>query len=303
VADELGLNLEGAEPVAPILPSPPVAPTQPLERVTLPAPLVPPQPPVAPAPEPTLPETLGDPWKISMLIIVLGLIALFAALLDAFWKLIRWGFGPLLPRSRRNPPPAETWLQWLSNSLGTAFQGIDPDVGQSFHKSANLLNHLGDELLRGAQVSHQTAAQVKGVRGRQATQTATEHATAQQTRRVAHEQTALQHAQTARDARSRQAEQTTQGQIDGLTHHVTHVLEPELEALRDRIPNLEHGATVAWDEIKKHEELLGLGALTAATATALGRLGAGWTRCENNKSLGDAMCGADSNLARRLNSK
>lgn len=299
---EIGIPFGEPDQVAPQIPIGPhpriTAPPKP------PAPVPPPAPAPTPAPAPEPEPTLGEAWpelgKLSWLIVLLGLIALASALVDVLNTFLRWVLGPLYARTGRRQATPEQFTQWLTDPLGRSFQGLDADIGQSFNKLGQLTTRTGGAILAGQQVSYQIAVKLSRVQQHGSTTD----------KQVAHTRQQAQAAQAAAQEAAQTAEQTAKRtattehalhqQVQGLTHHITHVIEPELDALRHKIPQLERGATTAWDEIKKHDEALGLGALTAATALGLSRLGAGWTRCETNQRIGRFLCGSPPDLVRSL---
>ena len=239
--------------------------------------------------------------NLALLIMALALASALKDLNDFFNWIFRtlWNLG--FPH--RNPPqiPLLPFSQAFSNSLGNSIAGIDADVGLSFQKLATLQGGVGDFLLQIAAYAHASAAAISGVKG---TGAALRHEALQARERARNESQAVTDLQTqTQTLRSRTEAQNAaqQAQIDHLTTHVTTVLEPELARLRHLIPALERGSLDAWDLLKQHEEALGASAFTAATALALGRLGADWSTCENNQQLGNALCGpTGSSLARLL---
>lgn len=292
-------------PIPPLVlrPSPPAPPVE-GPPITLPEPPAEPAPapapPVVVPPEPTSPEALPDLGVLAALIVLLGLIALASALVDFFNWLARRLLGPLFPRSNTKPLDTQTMLQPLSNALGKWEQGIDSNIGLSFQKLAAMTNRVGRAILAAEQAVYHVAARLAGLsheqahQGQRITAAQARAQTAQHAASEAQRQTAVE------QHRATQREQALAQQVHGLTHHITHVLEPELEGLRHKIPALEKGVGTAWDEIRKHEEALSIAGVTAATAVALGRLGGDWIRCESNRLLGRANCGSNSDLWRRL---
>ncbi len=267
-------------------PNPPVV-TGPKIEIT---PLVPsPQPLRQPAPPAKPPATQGgltDFWLFVMIFVAFGLAALANALTD-FLNWLRLALlGPIL-RSRTPPKldPAQV-TQALTAPLGEAIQTADPAVGGSFAQLGSLAAEVGHEIAANAQVAAQTAEHLSVLDGSQTGLKRTVGHTATQTRQAV---VTLQRQQHASDVR-----QTAQIQ------HVTHLIEPELEALRHEIPQLRKGLTTAWTEIRKHEELLGAAGMAAGVGGALTAIGASWIECEANKILGKAACGKGPNFWRKL---
>jgi hypothetical protein len=296
---DIGIPIEGDHGLnAPYIPTPPHPP------IGLPAPPVTPspepgpapEPAPAPEPEPTLGQAMPDLGNIAWLLVLLGLIAVAVALVDFFNWLFRSMLGPLWPRSGSKTVTAPKLTQALSNSLGQHFDGLDGELGQSFQKLAQLTTGLGGAILAGEKVSYQIAVKLARVQGHAVRTDATAASARQQAKAAQATATEARQSAITAAATAAAANQTLQGRLDDLTHHVTRVLEPELEHLRHKIPELEKGAIVTWDEIKKHDLLLGAGAMTAAVAAGLGHLGGSWIRCENNQDLGKKLCGTDPGL-------
>lgn len=274
-----------------------------------PTPAPEPQPGPTPAPPPVIPEppsaptspgALPDLGWLAALIVLFGLIALAKALVDFFNWLFRRMLGPLAKKSNRTPLTTKALLQPLSNHLGTWEQGIDAHLGLSFQKLASIETRIGRAIVAAAQTGYQVAVRVARLEHHSRVQDHVAHAQGQ---RIASTQHTARHAVTQAETerkRSVAGEHSIQMQVNALTHHVTHVMEPELEQLRHRIPSLEKGATDTWDEIKKHEGMLSIAGITALTAVALEKLGGSWIRCEANQLLGRANCGGNSDLMRRI---
>lgn len=283
---------------APLRPSfpPPVKPPAP--PIGVPVPVPPPEPAPVPAPVPVLPPDPGNPEAVpdlgilALLIVVLGLIALAAALVDLFKWLFRFMLGPLASRSRSQSLTTARLQQAVSNYLGNAYTGVDAHVGISFAKLGAMVGRTGGAILATERRVYTVVTHLSRLeRG----QTALKLDNTTTNARVQSAQHTAVHAETraATEAtRAQTQEQVLTARLLALETHVTKLLEPELERLRAQIPHLEKGQTIAFDRLQKHEEALGIGPLTAATAVALGRLGADWASCETSRSAGEALCGA-----------
>lgn len=285
-----------------VIPSPPLpGPSPGPEPAPEPSPAPTPAPPApAPPPIPTVPGGLPDLGWLAALLVIFGLIALAKALADFFNWLFRKMLGPLAPKSGGQTLTTKALLQPLSNALGQYEQGIDTQLGLSFQRLASIETRVGRAILSAEQTLYQVTSHLIQLRDNTKAQSATVQAQGQ---RIA----VAQHAAAVADARAAteqhraiRIEGAQQMQLNALTHHVTHVLEPELEALRHRIPALEKGAATTASELRKHSAALSIAGITAATAVALDRLGGGWIRCEANKLLGRANCSNGSDLWRKL---
>jgi hypothetical protein len=285
-----------------LIPTPPT-PEPPVITPT-PPPVVPEPPPVPVPPTdvigPQSPGGLPELGILATLLLILALIALGSALNEFF----NWLFRRMLnPFSRFGKPPTNTapqFTQKLSNALGNAYVGIEGEIGASFTKLATLEGRRSHIIVKAASVVHQIAQRIARLEGyTQATNAAQQQA--KQDTAAAAAQAARAGALAAQTATALTHEHgSVTARLTALEQHVTHLIEPELEALRDRIPKLEHGATVAWDEIVKHEALLGEAAVTALVAGGISRIGADWIKCEANNLLGKAACRKGPDLFRKL---
>jgi hypothetical protein len=286
-------------PLAPKITAPPVRPKPP----PAPGPIVEPAPIPVPAPAPpgpSVPEAVPDLGKMSGLIVLLGLLALLVALTE----MLNWAFKvALYPFTRGRAAPQftpKTLGQGISSTLGNWEAKIDADIGLSFHKLAEMVDRGVADVGLVTKLVQTLAARLVALEG---TSPRVAHAAQAAAAAAAAAQTTATHASAAAAttaAHSGRVEGGLQGQIDALTHHVTHLIEPELDTLRSAIPALEHGASTAWDEIVKHERLLGEAAMAAAVAAGLSRIGAGWVACEANQLLGQATCRRGPNAVKNL---
>ena len=78
------------------------------------------------------------------------------------------------------------------------------------------------------------------------------------------------------------------------------VLEPSIAGLRARTKALEHGAVRTFDWIRAHPGTLAATAFAGAVAAALTKLGGGWIRCKNWRSIGKHVCGLPNALIEAL---
>jgi hypothetical protein len=256
--------------------------------------------PVPPEPETDLGEGLPDLNILALLLAALGLAALAKALSDFLNWLNRTFLGRLFRQAGSPQVTPEQITQPLTNALGQQVTPVDSQLGTSFTKLGQLVAQLGTWIKTETQIAATLARKQRALEGHVSASTARANAAGQEAAAAAATAAgAVTKAQTTATAAA-QAEHAQGSEIDQLTEHVHHVIEPELEALRHAIPELQKGATATWDELAKHSEALGLAGLTAGVATVLGRLGAGWTTCDNNGALGKAYCGMPGNLMRDL---
>lgn len=85
----------------------------------------------------------------------------------------------------------------------------------------------------------------------------------------------------------------TRAQVTVLKHAATVALPGAIGQLRDRDRSLGRLFDRLAKRVKRHERLLGAGAMAAAVAYALARLGGTWIRCGNARKAGRVLCGMD----------
>lgn len=257
--------------------------------------------PLRPSP-PEAPDTTAVPdlAKLAILIIVLGLIAFAKAITDFMNWLFRLLLGPLWPKTGRKQVSPQNLTQGLSNALGTEFQKLDSELGMNLARMADTAGFIGQALYQlgvAVQLAAETIARLEGRTGHNETVT---NALRQQQQADRQKLTTTQAQVAAQGQHDAAALKAVREDLHRLHEHVTRVIEPELDGLRHAIPQLEKGAVSLWGEVEKHSEAIGITGATAMTAAALARLGGSWIRCDNTRALGEAACGMDSNLIRRL---
>jgi len=77
----------------------------------------------------------------------------------------------------------------------------------------------------------------------------------------------------------------TRSQVKALRHSIAVTIPGEFAGLRHRTRKVEDAVERDWTMLKRHERLLGIGALTGVVAIALSRLGASWVRCSSARSF------------------
>lgn len=277
------------EPV-PLAPSPPVTPpTEPISE------------PLAPVePEPGVPQTLPELGKLALLILILAFIALAKAFTDFLNWLFQRVLGPLFPKTSGTPLDPTEVTQSLSNALGATAQSIDGEIGASFSKMAQTTNRVGSTIVAVASSVYTVAA---GLARLEASSGEAGKAAATASASAAQAQLTATHAAAAAAVTAKalpHAIEAVQTQNREAITHITHVIEPELDALRSRIHELEKGATSSWDLLTQHGEALGIDAMTATAGIALAKLGGSWIECEAAKMLGKAACSSGAGTIKNL---
>lgn len=95
-------------------------------------------------------------------------------------------------------------------------------------------------------------------------------------------------------------ERWTYPKVKALEHEVGTVVEPDIQALKDRATTLEDQAIRVYKDAAGVWHAVSTDALAAAVALALPALGLQWARCGNVGGAGRALCGLGSDLVSAL---
>ena len=305
--DPFGIGITPTGPEPPTLPGITVPPTtEPTvgETVAPPAPSPTPAPPEAPV-EPAEPDQGKSGGKfdlidLALMLVLLGIIALFVSLTGFFNWLIKQTLGRLFNAAGK-PQLSEIQVgQSLSNTLGTQFAGLDAQFGIAFTELGQDIAGIGQAIYNAEQTLFQAVSKLANL---EQSHVATRAKAVQQSGSadVQTTQATFGQAKTKQTAdQGLKVADATQQQFQALVKHITEIIDPELEALRHRIPQLEKGHESIWDEIARHSDALGIAGVTAGVAAGLAQLGGTWIRCENTKAIGESLCGSNGNLLKDL---
>lgn len=300
------IGIPAPPPVVPE-PAPPISPEPPPEKppvddkgvVT---------PPIQPAPpvEPEIPPSGGggggfpDLLDLAALLLVLGIVAMlfyFTGLANFILRLVWSAFG----RSDSAPQLNQQQLgQPVSNLLAPYVMKRDAQFGADFAQMGATVARVGRAILAAEEtIFHavQHFLPLEGAVANAGRQSAhlSGRVSRQEAAQAAQARTAAQAQVNSRLRADRLAERLT-----AVEAHVTALQQTQTRTVIPALANLEKTTGVAWDEIRKHGEELGAAGLALGVAAALGTLGAGWTRCDNNAQLGQAQCGLPRNLLKDL---
>lgn len=244
------------------------------------------------AEETALGEALPDVGRSTAFIVVIGLIGIASAFVQALFGIAEGALGWVPWLGSKVTAPLQSIEQRLINALGAVEANIDQEMGRSFHTMARLVHQIPQDIAVGAVVLYHLAARgtthtVKVVEHTLRIKTVTEVATGAS--QIAQE--ALNHADTA--ARSAEhAEGVLRHEIASVAADVEGAIVPSVKALQAATIKLEKGLADSWELLQKHEEAIGIGAITAATAIALDELGIGQLRCASNRTFSKGLCEA-----------
>lgn len=183
-------------------------------------------------------------------------------------------------------------VSWLAQGAAHA----DAQMGAALHELARVVDWLGEEIRRHANLIELLA----GVLGGSAGVALLSRVEGSLVRRIGGVEAtvvgALRRLGVAEDRLARGIGADVLPRIRSLDRELAHVIEPEVDALRARARELEDGALRTFRWIKAHPNALASAAFAGAVAWALARLGAGWTRCNNWNKIGKHVCGLPTNL-------
>jgi hypothetical protein len=238
--------------------------------------------------------------RLALLIVALGLLEGMSAITNFINWAIREALGPFGFLAGIVQFSLDQVLQPFSNYLSEAEGAIDNEIAISFHKIAQIWITAGKTLLGLATSTFQLGERLGAdLAAHTGTQVIVEKITGAE--KVVDR--TINHYETKVEKIIEQAPRVEHVITQGATvtvHEITHLIEPELEALRDRIGKLEKGAAILWDEAKEAGEGFGISALTAATAAGLAGLGGSWIECEASQLFGRGICNIGPNAIRNL---
>lgn len=196
--------------------------------------------------------------------------------------------------------PLHSIEQKLTDELGAAVAGLDHRMALAWYKLASLAEKIGHEIMANAATLANVAAFIAGLPGYDQWRAfilkvkALAAWTEKQAVGAAH---TIANAVTAQLAR---LEHWTRSQVTALRHSIAVTIPNSIAGLRKRTRVLEREAERDWNLLKKHERLLGIGALTGVVAVVLSRLGLSWARCTNVSRVGKNVCGMNPSLLESL---
>lgn len=239
-----------------------------------------------------LAEALPQLFLLAGLIVALGMIEAASGLVDFINWTIKKALGPFGFLGGVVSFVTGDILQPLSNALGSWEGAIDNQMAASFHKLASIVLLVGQEIAGlGTSIYHLgfiTGTLLHRLIHSGAVQEAASESIAAVERTASHAEARAN--QVAGQAAA--VEAAAAARVASVEAAVAGVIEHDIPSLRDLAAEAEHKIQAGWDVIKEHEQALAIGGITAAVAVALAELDASYIRCESNKTLGKAVCGA-----------
>lgn len=245
-------------------------------------------------------EALPQLVWLAGLLVCLGLIFVVDGFTRALFGTVTGALGWIPVLGKVVTAPIEKIEQKIVHALGTAEDKLDSAIGASFHKLAAIIITTAELLIALPVLLYDVAAKLYDLAlGNHVTHEvakAATHAAASATATAEHGIDRLR----SSEAAAVHGIDTLSGRVGVIEDEIAQTLTPELAALRERARAIEEGFQRAYELARKHEELLGLTAMTGAVAVALDELGGSWIRCETNKLLGRKLCGSNFGLVKAL---
>lgn len=276
------------------------------------------QGPAIPIEAPLLPPLIA----LAALLVALGLTMLAHAIVGALFGVakgaIHFAVGWVPWLGKKVVGGVERLEQKLNNALSAAIVGLESHVTSTWHNLAHAAAHLGYTIAHLARATAHLAWYVASKysleaiafrAGKALYNTHLEHKllkllrhdTQVIVRELAHPNAGpiaqgVKAGTRGIDAGLERLEHWTRARVKALEHGIAVTLPADIAGLRARDLSLGR----LYDRLRKlvhrHERLLGAGAIAAAVAFALARLGAGWVRCGNWRRVGRSVCGMDTTL-------
>jgi hypothetical protein len=243
---------------------------------------------------------LPDLLLLAVLIVCLGVVGAIKGVVDFLNWIIGKALGAVTFGLLGQALDVSGVLQPLSNALGNVEARIDSFMGQCFHNLATSVEWVGRELAGAALLDAALAEKVAELVARSLSTDLHVAENAASNIVTGHVLPEIHTVTRVADTALAASVGALTGRLGVIEGEITGVLDPELAALRERARAVEDGFQRAWDLLRQHEEALGIGAVTAATAVALEELGMSWARCSGVGAVGKALCGLGPKLIEDL---
>jgi len=230
-------------------------------------------------------------FTLCALVVAIGIVKLVDAIARAFFGTISGAVAWIPFAGSVVSHSLHKVEQKISHMLGSAERKLDAGVAMTWNNCAHLVAYIGTEIEGGARTAWALAQQAKAFVTHRVVST-TVRATVAPVKAATH---TVEHGLANVRAEGRAvAHSVAQGvypRLRAAENEITHVLEPDIAALRARTKALERGAIRTFDWIRAHPGTLAATAFAGAVAVALTKLGGGWIRCKNWRAIGKRVCG------------
>lgn len=180
--------------------------------------------------------------------------------------------------------------QKIVSFMSQAAASSDAKMGAALHELARVIDWIGEEINRHANLIEMLAGIVAGTAGLSALYRAIaqllRHSKAAQATATHALKTAIALPRTIRHGIG----EDVLPRVKSLERTVGGVIAHDLPGIRAGERTLGRGIDSLWKWTHRHTLLAGTLTFTAAVGAALARLGAGWTRCNNWNRIGRSVC-------------
>jgi hypothetical protein len=238
-----------------------------------------------------LAEALAVLGKLAAVVFVLGCIYVVHGFVIALFGFADRAVGWIPWFGHVATAPLHKIEQKVIHELAKAEQSIDSYVGHSWHQLARLVRKVAAEFYGLAGELLHIVALIERLWG-PATILRVVKALLHPIRTAL----AIEHAaiRVLHGAEARLRHMVVEGvlpRLGRIEHELDHVVEHDIAALRARTRTLEQEALREFRWLRSKPWLVVSAAFVGAVAIALRRLGLGWLRCRNVRSVGKRLCG------------
>lgn len=200
------------------------------------------------------------------------------------------GWIPFL--GRVSSQPITSVEQKIVSFLSGAAQSADAKMGAAFHELARVIDWLGEEIARHANLLATLATLIVG-QSFVGTIHLAINAVRALVRGVGHTASvAIHRIETLEKRLARQAVADVLPRVGRLEREIGHAVEWDIPALRRRSVTIERSLDRLWQRIRRLDKVIVDTAFVGAVAVALGRMGLGWLRCNSVRNIGKRLgCG------------
>lgn len=190
--------------------------------------------------------------------------------------------------------------QKIVSFMSEAANAADAKMGAAFHQLARVVDWIGQEIARHANLLYVVSSILLGGQITAAVRAAIDALRHETTHAGAQASSALRKVVHAEAVIERGIGRDVLPALHELEREYEHVIGKVIPDIRAGELELERGAIRTWKWIRTHPSSLAATAFAGAVAWALARLGGGWIRCNNWRNIGRTVCNAPSHLIQDL---
>src|SRR6266566_1431542 len=239
---------------------------------------------------PLFTPALAALFLIAGCIVAIGMVKLVDAISRSFFGTVGGAIGWIPFAGKVVKHSLHRIEQKISHGLGSAERKLDAVVATSWHNLARLVHYMGREIEGAAVSAYHVALQARAfVRRREVTHEIKGAVTPIKTQAHATNQYVAQEA-AQQKALAQSVAQGVYPRVKVIEHDVTHIIVQDIPFGKAQARTAENLAINTYKYLTKHKTSLLTGVFTGAAAWALTRLGGGWIRCKNWRTIGKHVC-------------